>query len=74
MGTEIIFQETMSISSNFLQFLHMGGYAFYVWSAYGVAFAVLISNILLSQKHRRKTLKMLKKHARISHDTSSKKA
>jgi heme exporter protein CcmD len=29
------------------QFLHMGGYAAYVWPAYGITFMVLIGNIAL---------------------------
>lgn len=27
------------------QFLHMGGYAFYVWTAYGVVFGLLFANL-----------------------------
>jgi heme exporter protein D len=27
-------------------FLHMGGYAFYVWTSYGIAFIVLVVNIV----------------------------
>lgn len=27
--------------TTFIQFLHMGGYAFYVWSAYGCVFLLL---------------------------------
>ena len=32
--------------SRFLQWLSMGGYALYVWSAYGIVFAVLVLNTL----------------------------
>jgi heme exporter protein D len=28
------------------EFIHMGGYGFYVWSAYGVAFVVLAANVI----------------------------
>lgn len=28
------------------EFLHMGGYAFYVWTAYAIAAAVLIANVV----------------------------
>jgi heme exporter protein D len=31
---------------NLQSFLAMGGYAFYVWTAYGVTFFVLLLNIL----------------------------
>ncbi len=29
------------------EFLHMGGYAFYVWTSYGLAAVVLIANLLV---------------------------
>ncbi|QSA96067.1 heme exporter protein CcmD [Methylococcus sp. EFPC2] len=29
------------------QFFHMGGYAFYVWTSYGLALTVLILNLVL---------------------------
>ena len=29
------------------QFFSMGGYAFYVWTAYGIALAVLLVNLVL---------------------------
>gem|GEM_PF-848291 len=41
--------QTMSLE----QFFAMGGYAFYVWTAYAVAFAVLVFNLILPL--RRKT-------------------
>ena len=34
----------------FAQFLHMGGYGAYVWSAYAFAGVVLALNILLAQR------------------------
>lgn len=35
------------------EFLHMGGYAFYVWTSLGIALLVLLLNILLPlQQHR----------------------
>ncbi len=29
------------------EFLHMGGYAFYVWTSYGLAAVILIANLLV---------------------------
>jgi len=29
------------------EFFHMGGYAFYVWSSYGLCFIVLVLNIII---------------------------
>ena len=35
------------------EFLAMGGYAFYVWGAYGVTFALLALEIILLLKRKR---------------------
>jgi heme exporter protein D len=40
-------------------FLEMGGYAFYVWTAYGVTALVLLGNILLPVLQRRQLLRQL---------------
>lgn len=34
------------MNDSWQQFLHMGGYAGYVWSAYGVAAVVIIANVV----------------------------
>lgn len=42
-------------------FLHMGGYAFYVWTSYGIAFVVMLIGIikpLLVQKQQLRGLKL----------------
>ena len=36
-------------------FLNMGGYAFYVWGAYGVTFALLAIEVFLLMKRKRET-------------------
>jgi heme exporter protein D len=38
------------------EFFHMGGYAFYVWSSYGLALVVLITNLMLPIIRRRKLI------------------
>ena len=38
-------------------FLHMGGYAAYVWSSYGLAAVVLILNIVLPLRAERAALR-----------------
>ena len=38
------------------EFLHMGGYAAYVWGAYAVAFVVLLINILLPRQAEQRLL------------------
>ena len=38
------------------EFLHMGGYGFYVWTSYGLAFIVLVLNLLMPIWRRRKLI------------------
>lgn len=47
------------------EFLHMGGYAFYVWSAYAVTFVVLGANVLGPLLRARRMRRAL---ARRAHD------
>lgn len=37
---------------SFEKFFSMGGYAFYVWTSYGLAVGVLILNVLLPLRRR----------------------
>jgi heme exporter protein D len=46
------------------EFLHMGGYAFYVWTSYGVALVVLLGNVLLPARQRKKLLADIARSAR----------
>ncbi|HEY0963834.1 MAG TPA: heme exporter protein CcmD [Pseudomonadales bacterium] len=41
-------------------FLNMGGYAFYVWTAYLFTLVVLALNLLLPLRDRKRVLKLLK--------------
>lgn len=45
-------------------FLQMGGYAFYVWSAYGITFAILAGNLICAFSMRKrqwqKSIKFIK--------------
>jgi len=38
------------------EFLHMGGYAFYVWTSYGIALVVMLINVILPLRQRKKLL------------------
>lgn len=38
------------------EFLHMGGHAFYVWTAYGAAFVVLALNLAAPVLRRRRLI------------------
>ncbi|QYJ75653.1 MULTISPECIES: heme exporter protein CcmD [Shewanella] len=50
---------------SFTDFINMGGYAFYVWLAYGVTFTSLATLIILSTRQKSKVLtEIAKKIAR----------
>ncbi|MFQ5642583.1 MAG: heme exporter protein CcmD [Thiogranum sp.] len=41
------------------EFLHMGGYGFYVWLSYGIALLVLLANVLSPVLLKKKLLREL---------------
>jgi len=41
---------------NLNEFFHMGGYAFYVWTSYGLALIVLLLNVIGPLRQRKKLL------------------
>lgn len=43
----------------------MGGYAFYVWSAYGVALVVLVANVVVPMMRARDLRARLARQARL---------
>jgi heme exporter protein D len=48
------------------EFFAMGGYAFYVWTAYGITLAVLLANIVIPVMQRRQFFRQyLKKNNRV---------
>ncbi|MGB5438772.1 MAG: heme exporter protein CcmD [Gammaproteobacteria bacterium] len=51
------------------EFFHMGGYAFYVWTSYAIALVVLVLNVLLPLRHRRKLLADFARRARRARRT-----
>jgi heme exporter protein D len=52
--------------SGLAEFLHMGGYAFYVWTAYAVAFVVLLANFLNPLFRERRMKRDLARKVRLS--------
>lgn len=46
------------------EFLHMGGYAGYVWSSYGITLVVLLANIISPIRERRRLLTQLARRMR----------
>ncbi len=54
------------------EFLHMGGYAVYVWTAYGLAAAVLIGMAVQARLRQRRLLRDLRRRsARSARGTAS---
>jgi heme exporter protein D len=49
---------------NLEEFFNMGGYAFYVWSSYGIALLVLLANIIAPLRQRKKLLNGIARTAR----------
>lgn len=43
------------------EFFNMGGYAFYVWTSYGIAFLVLLANLIQPILQQRRALKVLRR-------------
>lgn len=41
---------------NWSEFWNMGGYAFYVWTSYGLALLVLAANVIAPVRQRRRLL------------------
>jgi heme exporter protein D len=46
------------------EFFNMGGYAFYVWTSYGLTFAVLVLNIVLPLMQRKQTISRVRRAIR----------
>ena len=45
---------------NWAEFITMGGYGLYVWSAYGFAAAVLVINVVVPLRRRTTVVKLLR--------------
>jgi len=46
---------------NWSEFFHMGGYAFFVWTSYGLTFVVVVANIIAPLLQRKKVIKHSKR-------------
>jgi heme exporter protein D len=45
--------------NNMQEFFAMGGYAFYVWTSYGLTLIVLLANIIIPVSQRKRFLRSL---------------
>lgn len=48
---------------NWAEFFNMGGYAFYVWTAFGLALVVLTGNVMWATSRKHRILSQLKRRA-----------
>jgi heme exporter protein D len=48
------------------EFFNMGGYAFYVWSSYGLSLIVLFLNVILPLRHEKQIFQAIKKRVQSS--------
>jgi len=55
---------------NWSEFFAMGGYAGYVWGAYGFAAVVLLANIVAARRRKKLVLRMLRDHIKL-HEADS---
>jgi heme exporter protein D len=46
------------------EFFAMGGYAFFVWTSYGITLLVILLNIAMPVLHRRKVINRVKRAIR----------
>ena len=51
--------------SSLSEFLHMGGYAVYVWTAYGITAAVMLINVVAPMMGKRSLARRLERQARL---------
>jgi len=50
---------------NWSEFFAMGGYAGFVWGAYGFAAVVLLANVLSATRRRKAVLRMLRHYTKL---------
>jgi heme exporter protein D len=46
------------------EFFAMGGYAFFVWTSYGIALLVVVLNIVMPVLHRKKVINRVRRAIR----------
>ena len=51
------------------EFLQMGGYAFYVWSAYGISLIILLINVYLPLQREKKIIQYISEKNRRANNS-----
>jgi len=46
------------------EFFHMGGYGFYIWTSYGLAFIVLLANFIIPLQQEKVLLRTINRKLR----------
>lgn len=59
MGKKYVTGETIMTFTSLAEFFAMGGYAFYVWTSYGLTLIVLLANIIIPVWQRKQLLRSL---------------
>ncbi len=59
MGENTVTGESTMTFNSLAEFLAMGGYAFYVWTSYGLTLVVLLANIIIPIWQRKQLLRSL---------------
>ncbi len=52
------------MESSWQELIHMGGYGYYVWPAYGLVLVVLFANFIIPFLRERRTLRHLARRGR----------
>lgn len=55
---------------NWSEFFYMGGYAFYVWTSFALAFVVLSANVMWAVRKKHRVLERLKRDALVRGESS----
>lgn len=50
----------------FREFLHMGGYAAYVWTSYGLVTVVLVANVIAAARKRHRLIRELTRREQLN--------
>ena len=51
------------IWGSFDEFVHMGGYGFYVWGSYGVTLAILVGETWMARRRHRRAIEAARRAA-----------
>ena len=57
--------------NTFTDFIHMGGYAFYVWTSYGLMAIILLANVIAPIRRRRRIEREFRRRVALEHRSGS---